>query len=204
VRCPWREACWRSLSRWWPSRWWTPWTAVGALVLLSALVVAGAATAALGQYVLERTAESVACTDRRRLSERLLRLRLPELNRTEPGELISRVTSDTTVLRQVATRSTPRRAAAGYRASMPAAAPAPAGGRPDRRRAGRTPPDQCSAQFLVAALILLAPFIGALGGGAQHVAVEESRQGRSAVAKPRRRGCCPASDQSSTWDISSS
>ncbi|MFJ8586633.1 ABC transporter ATP-binding protein [Streptomyces sp. NPDC093595] len=79
--------------------------AVGALVLLSALVVAGAATAALGQYVLERTAESVACTARRRLSERLLRLRLPELNRTEPGELISRVTSDTTVLRQVATRS---------------------------------------------------------------------------------------------------
>ncbi|WP_234335045.1 ABC transporter ATP-binding protein [Streptomyces sp. NRRL S-118] len=79
--------------------------AAGALVLLSALVVAGAATAALGQYVLERTAESVACTARRRLSERLLRLRLPVLNRTEPGELISRVTSDTTVLRQVATRS---------------------------------------------------------------------------------------------------
>lgn len=79
--------------------------AVGALALLGALVVAGATTAALGQYVLERTAESVACTARRRLSERLLRLRLPDLNRTEPGELISRVTSDTTVLRQVATRS---------------------------------------------------------------------------------------------------
>lgn len=79
--------------------------AVGALALLSALVLVGAVTAALGQYVLERTAESVACTARRRLSEHLLQLRLPELNRTEPGELISRVTSDTTVLRQVATRS---------------------------------------------------------------------------------------------------
>ncbi|GAA3399276.1 ABC transporter ATP-binding protein [Streptomyces roseoviridis] len=79
--------------------------ATGALVLLSALVIAGAATAALGQYVLEHTAESVACTARRRLSEHILRLRLPELDRTEPGELISRVTSDTTVLRQVATRS---------------------------------------------------------------------------------------------------
>lgn len=79
--------------------------ALGALAVLSALVVVGAATAALGQYVLERTAESVACTARRRLSERLLRLRLAELTRTEPGELISRVTSDTTVLRQVATRS---------------------------------------------------------------------------------------------------
>ncbi|MGW7267510.1 ABC transporter ATP-binding protein [Streptomyces sp. NPDC054842] len=79
--------------------------ALGTLTLLSALVVAGAVVAALGHYVLERTAESVACTARRRLSERLLRLCVTEFNRTDPGQLISRVTSDTTLLRQVATRS---------------------------------------------------------------------------------------------------
>ncbi|MDK1476520.1 ABC transporter ATP-binding protein [Streptomyces sp. 549] len=79
--------------------------AVGLLVALSVLVVLGAGLAALGQYVLERTAEAVVHTARRRLASRLLRLRLSAVERTEPGDLISRATSDTTLLRQVATQS---------------------------------------------------------------------------------------------------
>ncbi|MDJ0465905.1 ABC transporter ATP-binding protein [Streptomyces sp. H27-C3] len=78
---------------------------VGMLVALSTLVVLGASLAALGQYILERTAEAVVHTARRRLTSRLLWLRLSAVERTEPGDLISRATSDTTLLRQVATQS---------------------------------------------------------------------------------------------------
>ena len=79
--------------------------AVGWILLLGGLVLAGAVLAAAGQYVLERTAEAVVHTARRRLTARLLRLRVPAVERAEPGDLISRATSDTTVLRQVATQS---------------------------------------------------------------------------------------------------
>ncbi|MEE1943207.1 ABC transporter ATP-binding protein [Streptomyces sp. TRM 70361] len=79
--------------------------ATGWILLLSVLVLAGAGLAAAGQYVLERTAEAVVHTTRRELTARLLRLRVPAVERTEPGDLISRVTSDTTVLRQTATQS---------------------------------------------------------------------------------------------------
>ncbi|MGK5629330.1 ABC transporter ATP-binding protein [Streptomyces sp. URMC 123] len=72
----------------------------GPVLVLSLLVVAGAALAGLGHYVLAWSAESLVCAARRRLTERLLRLRIPVVERTEPGDLISRVTSDTTLLRQ--------------------------------------------------------------------------------------------------------
>ncbi|WP_418961343.1 ABC transporter ATP-binding protein [Streptomyces tritici] len=75
------------------------------LVVLTALVVFGTAVEALGSYVLERTAESVVLAARRSLIGRLLRLRLPEVERTQPGDLMSRVTSDTTLLRAVTTQS---------------------------------------------------------------------------------------------------
>lgn len=77
----------------------------GLLLLLSALVVCGAAVGSVGSYVLERTAESVVLVARRNLIGRLLRLRVPEVERTQPGDLMSRVTSDTTLLRSVTTSS---------------------------------------------------------------------------------------------------
>ncbi|QES51667.1 ABC transporter ATP-binding protein [Streptomyces venezuelae] len=77
----------------------------GVLVLLTALVVLGTLIEAIGSYVLERTAESVVLAARRTLVGRLLRLRIPEVERTQPGDLMSRVTSDTTLLREVTTKS---------------------------------------------------------------------------------------------------
>ncbi|WP_164254444.1 ABC transporter ATP-binding protein [Streptomyces sp. S4.7] len=77
----------------------------GVLLLLAALVVVGTAVEAVGSYILERTAESVVLAARRTLIGRLLRLRLPEVERTQPGDLMSRVTSDTTLLRAVTTQS---------------------------------------------------------------------------------------------------
>ncbi|GGP97314.1 ABC transporter ATP-binding protein [Streptomyces roseolilacinus] len=76
--------------------------AAGPVVVLSLLVVAGALLAGLGHYLLQCSAESVVCAARRRLVDRILRLRVPVVEDTEPGDLIARVTSDTTLLRQTA------------------------------------------------------------------------------------------------------
>ena len=77
----------------------------GLVALMSALLVANAAIGAVGGYVLRRTAESVVLEARRSLVSRLLRLRLSALERHEPGDLMSRVTADTTLLREVTTDS---------------------------------------------------------------------------------------------------
>ncbi|MEU1670402.1 ABC transporter ATP-binding protein [Streptomyces roseifaciens] len=76
--------------------------AAGPVLLLSLLVVAGAVLAGLGYYVLQHSAESIVCTARHQLTDRLLRLRVPVVESAEPGDLIARVTSDTTLLRQTA------------------------------------------------------------------------------------------------------
>jgi ATP-binding cassette subfamily C protein len=80
-------------------------TITGALLVMSGLVVANAALGALGSYVLRRTAESVVLGARRALSSYLLRLRITAVDRTEPGDLMARITSDTTLLREVTTDS---------------------------------------------------------------------------------------------------
>ncbi|HWO59063.1 MAG TPA: ABC transporter ATP-binding protein [Umezawaea sp.] len=77
----------------------------GLLVLMSVLVLAHAAVGGVASYLLERTAESVVLVARQRLVSRLLWLRIPVLDDTEPGDLMSRVSSDTTLLREVSTRS---------------------------------------------------------------------------------------------------
>ncbi|WP_327319938.1 ABC transporter ATP-binding protein [Streptomyces sp. NBC_01235] len=77
----------------------------GALLALTALVVANSALGALGSYVLRRTAESVVLGARRALSSYLLRLRITAVDRSEPGDLMARITSDTTLLREVTTDS---------------------------------------------------------------------------------------------------
>jgi len=75
------------------------------LLLMTGLVVANAGIGALGSYLLRRTAESVVLAARRRLVDRLLALTIGGLDRAEPGDLMSRVTSDTTLLRDVTTDS---------------------------------------------------------------------------------------------------
>jgi ABC-type multidrug transport system fused ATPase/permease subunit len=75
------------------------------LALMTVLVVANAALGAVGSYVLRRTAESVVLAARRRLVDRLLGLTVSALDRSEPGDLMARVTSDTTLLRDVTTGS---------------------------------------------------------------------------------------------------
>jgi ABC-type multidrug transport system fused ATPase/permease subunit len=77
----------------------------GLVLLMTGLVVANAGLGALGSYVLRRTAESVVLAARRRLVDRLLGLTIGGLDRAEPGDLMSRVTSDTTLLRDVTTGS---------------------------------------------------------------------------------------------------
>ncbi|MER6996995.1 ABC transporter ATP-binding protein [Streptomyces sp. NPDC000410] len=77
----------------------------GPLLAMTGLVLANAAIGAVGAYVLRRTAESVVLTARQRLVSHLLRLRVSAVDHAEPGDLMSRVTSDTTLLRSVTTDS---------------------------------------------------------------------------------------------------
>jgi ABC-type multidrug transport system fused ATPase/permease subunit len=75
----------------------------GALLLMALLVLGNTAVGAFGNYLLQRTSESVVLTARRGLLARLMRLRVPAVDRSEPGDLMSRVTADTTLLRDVTT-----------------------------------------------------------------------------------------------------
>jgi ABC-type multidrug transport system fused ATPase/permease subunit len=71
-----------------------------ALLGMSGLVVANASVGALGSYVLRRTAESVMLGARRALSSCLPRMRISAVERTEPGDLMARITSYPTLLRE--------------------------------------------------------------------------------------------------------
>lgn len=75
------------------------------LLVMVGLVVVTLVSGPLGVYVLRRTGESIVLAARRRLVSHLLRLRISAVDHAEPGDLMSRVTSDTTLLRQVATES---------------------------------------------------------------------------------------------------
>jgi ABC-type bacteriocin/lantibiotic exporter with double-glycine peptidase domain len=76
-----------------------------ALGWLAVLALANAGIGALGSYVLDRAAESVVLDARRRLVAHLVWLRIPAVDRSEPGDLMARVTADTTLLREVTTGS---------------------------------------------------------------------------------------------------
>lgn len=73
------------------------------LLILTALLVVGAAIGTAGYFVLERAAESVVLGARRQLIGRILWLRLPAMESMLPGDLMARITSDTTLLREVTT-----------------------------------------------------------------------------------------------------
>lgn len=75
------------------------------LALLGALFVAEAATGSVGRFLLERMGEGVVRQLRHGLVGRLLRLEMREYGRHRGGDLISRVTTDTTVLREVVSQA---------------------------------------------------------------------------------------------------
>ncbi|WP_308251085.1 ABC transporter ATP-binding protein [Streptomyces anulatus] len=73
----------------------------GPLVALTVLVLAGACLSAYGRYLMSRTGEGVVLRARDQLVGRIMRLKVPAVDRLTPGDLQSRVTSDTTLLRTV-------------------------------------------------------------------------------------------------------
>ena len=75
----------------------------GLVVLLVALVIVGALVSGVQQYLLQRTAEAVVRATRHELVGRLLRLPIVEYDTRRIGDLVSRVGSDTTLLRSVVT-----------------------------------------------------------------------------------------------------
>src|SRR6185369_13301705 len=74
-----------------------------AVGLLVALLLAGAALNGVRDYLLQRTAEGLVLTARRRLTGHLLRLPIAEYDKRRTGDLLSRVGADTTLLRAVVT-----------------------------------------------------------------------------------------------------
>ncbi|MHC3474738.1 ABC transporter ATP-binding protein [Streptomyces sp. 7R007] len=75
------------------------------LVLLGVLFLVEAATAATGRFILERMGEGVVRQLRHGLVGRLLRLEMREYDRHRGGDLVSRATADTTVLREVVSQA---------------------------------------------------------------------------------------------------
>ncbi|MEU4220486.1 ABC transporter ATP-binding protein [Actinoplanes sp. NPDC026623] len=75
----------------------------GAVALLVVLLLTGAALDGLRDFLLQRTAEGLVLTTRRRLARHLLRLPISEYDTRRTGDLLSRVGADTTLLRAVVT-----------------------------------------------------------------------------------------------------
>ncbi|MES1170039.1 MAG: ABC transporter transmembrane domain-containing protein, partial [Leifsonia sp.] len=78
---------------------------LGGLVwLLVVLVVVSALISGYQHYLLQRTGEGVVLSSRRRLVARMLNLPISEFDTRRTGDLVSRVGSDTTLLRAVLTQ----------------------------------------------------------------------------------------------------
>ena len=78
---------------------------LGSLVIvLVALVVASGLLSGFGHYLLQRTGEGVVLSSRRALVRRMLHLPISEFDQRRTGDLVSRVGSDTTLLRAVLTQ----------------------------------------------------------------------------------------------------
>ncbi|MEW2114895.1 ABC transporter ATP-binding protein [Streptomyces sp. NPDC005474] len=75
------------------------------LLTLAVLFATEAVTGAAGRFVLERMGEGVVRGLRHSLVARLLRLEMREYDRHRSGDLISRVTADTTLLREVVSQA---------------------------------------------------------------------------------------------------
>ncbi len=75
----------------------------GLVVLLIGLLLVSSALSAGQIYVMTRTAESAVFDTRRRLVARMLRLPVAVYDRTRTGDLVTRLGSDTTLVRQAFT-----------------------------------------------------------------------------------------------------
>jgi ABC-type multidrug transport system fused ATPase/permease subunit len=69
------------------------------IVLMCLLMLADAVLGAAGAYVLLRAAETIVLTARKRVIDRLVRITVGALDRSEPGDLMARATADTVLLR---------------------------------------------------------------------------------------------------------
>jgi ABC-type multidrug transport system fused ATPase/permease subunit len=69
------------------------------IVAMCVLMLADAALGAAGSYVLLRAAETIVLTARKRVIDRLIRITIAALDRSEPGDLMARATADTVLLR---------------------------------------------------------------------------------------------------------
>ncbi len=76
----------------------------GLVALLVTLVVLAGLLGGFGHYLLQRTGEGVVLSSRRTLVRRLLHLPISEFDQRRTGDLVSRVGSDTTLLRAVLTQ----------------------------------------------------------------------------------------------------
>ncbi|WP_017792869.1 ABC transporter ATP-binding protein [Leucobacter salsicius] len=74
------------------------------LAALCAIVVVGAILGGLQHYVLQRMGEGVVLASRKQLIARMLQLPITQFDRRRTGDLVSRVGSDTTLLRAVLTQ----------------------------------------------------------------------------------------------------
>ncbi len=74
------------------------------LTALTAIVIVGAVLSGLQHYVLQRMGEGVVLTSRKRLIAKILHLPISQFDRRRTGDLVSRVGSDTTLLRAVLTQ----------------------------------------------------------------------------------------------------
>lgn len=72
--------------------------------ILVGLVVASAALSGFRHYLLQRTGEGVVLSSRKALVRRMLNLPISEFDQRRTGDLVSRVGSDTTLLRAVLTQ----------------------------------------------------------------------------------------------------
>lgn len=77
----------------------------GLMLALALLFVGQALIGAVGRFLLERTGEGIVLGLRRQLVARILRLRMAVYDNSRFGDLISRVSTDTTVLRDVVAQS---------------------------------------------------------------------------------------------------
>ncbi len=76
----------------------------GLVAVLVALVIISALLSGFGHYLLQRTGEGVVLSSRRTLVRRMLHLPISEFDQRRTGDLVSRVGSDTTLLRAVLTQ----------------------------------------------------------------------------------------------------
>jgi ABC-type multidrug transport system fused ATPase/permease subunit len=75
------------------------------IMIMCLLMLADAVLGAAGGYLLLRTADSIVLSTRIRLISRMLRITIGALDSSEPGDLMARVTVDTTLLRAVVSKA---------------------------------------------------------------------------------------------------